>query len=156
MKLRSGKIVSLIPNSVRLELKKTVDTLKFLLKDDQPLLEKVVELSLLLAKEVYFDDIDRLIYTKYPDRTPGGLGISLLYTVSDLERLIFGNHPLIRKELAKLPIKAENIKKWQGVQQALRTEIKKEVSNMFEEPNVEESSINIIGESEQSFNEMEI
>lgn len=168
MKLRSGKVVFMnldsvsqqlinIHNSVKLELRKTIDTLKFLLKDDQPFLKKIVEMSLSLGKGVFSNEIDGLVTTKYHDYTSGvgGHDMLLLYTTSDFGRLIYGDHPLIRRGLEKLPVSPGCLKKWEKINQALYTETIEEVGSMFKELlNIEESSINITGESKQPFNEM--
>lgn len=164
MQLRSGRKLSVkesitIPVPVKLELEKTIDTLKSLLKDDQVFLEKIVKKSLLLGHGVYSDELQRLVCTKYP--IPYGHDRLLSDTVSDLMALIGCRHPLIKDELQKIPIKGytkpngelsdkEDIVKLTRYESALRTEIEKEIVNLFLEPSIDGSSVTLIGESEQS------
>lgn len=162
MELRSGKVLSVeesitIPAPVKLELKKAVDTLKYLLKDDLDFLKKIVEQCFLLGKDVYYNDIRKLVEEKYPDTHQGGRDHLLFYTLYDLETLIFGRHSLIIQELEKLPIETDDIEGWDKVKHSLRTEIEKEViSSVFGGSITEELSVNVMGELEDSFDNTDV
>lgn len=154
MKLRSGKVLSkvlpiTIPTPVKLELEKTIHKLESLLKDDEDFLVTVVERLLLIGKGVYSNEVDRLVREKYPSRDEDEHDSLLLYTASDLGALIFGDHPLIREELAKLPIEAEDIKQWKKVQLMLRNEIEREViDNIFGDQTTDDLSVTVTGDLE--------
>jgi hypothetical protein len=166
MKLRSGTVKTtyyndllqeppIIPESVKLEINKKIDTLKHQLKDDPEFLKEIIDK--LFDRRVYPEDIRDLLSKKYCySASTKALGFELIHTVGDLGSLIDGNHPLIREEFQKLPITPASITKLGKISQSLYIEVKKEVlSNFCQDYPTEEGLVNVAGESEQSFNDME-
>ena len=162
MKLRSGKIlgeiikkseeqINLSPE-IKLEITKTLDSLKILLKDNPEFFSVLIEKSLLLGKEIYRDGIIDLIWDEYPtlNEDQDGDGLQLWDDAYDLGQLISGNHDVIKNEIRKNPQE-----KWEEYRIMLREVVEKEIDNISHSIYNDEV-VSMTGTSEHSFNDLDI
>lgn len=132
-----------ITRSIKRELKKNLDQLKEVLKDNPEFAQLLVEKSLLIAKGVFTNEIKRLIFKEYVDLSDelshNELRHKLLQITYDLGNLIYGDHELTQREI--LRYSQDERDEYSNI---LRDEIEQEVRNIFFlEENIK---VDIIGE----------
>lgn len=134
-----------LPIEVNIEIEKTVFNLKRLLQDNKPFAKTLLDNSLLLGKGVFKGNIEGLIDREYdhldeyaPFRTELG------DIVWKLGSLIYGNDPLIRKEIGKV-----TREEWAEQGNKIREEVEKTINYIFDQPDPAVITTGPLGESIQ-------
>jgi hypothetical protein len=137
-----------ITRKIKRELKENLDKLKIALKDDLNFANFLVEQVLLIGKSIYFDEIESLLFKKYPviDKVgdPEGeqnflIRNELLTITYNLAQLIFGDWST-KKQMYSLPDNEQ-----EQFHNVLHYEIEAEVRNIFF---IKNQNIDIMGENE--------
>ena len=137
-----------ITRKIKRELKENLDKLKIALKDDPNFANFLVEQVLLIGKSIYFDEIESLLFKKYPVIDKVGdlegernflIRNELLNITYNLAQLIFGDWST-KKQMYSLPDDEQEL-----FHNVLHYEIETEVRNIFF---IKNQNVDIIGENE--------
>ena len=103
-------VLSDLPDSVKEELIETVSTLKNLLDGNQEFFPKLISKSFEVAikKNINMTDVEKLLYTEYPDLTNYEDGYNVLENTWDLVHIFRLNSKIMDKFLEENSITTHN------------------------------------------------